>query len=139
MDAAVIHIDKQQCILTYAGANIPLYYIDTDRKIIRIKADRHSLGYYKSIDLPIFKEHTISLKNDQKFYLTTDGFLDQNGGEKGFPFGRKRFMKMLSLFSHLPIAEQKQHFIDTLLTYQGKEERNDDITFIGFSIECSRS
>jgi len=140
LDAAVVHIDKQHCILTYAGANIPLYYVSSDGKVIRIKADRHSLGYHKSAKDPVFKEHTIALEKDRKFYLTTDGFPDQNGGEKGFPFGRKRFMKMLSSFSHLPMEEQKKHFIDILSAYQGDEERNDDITFIGFSVvTCTRS
>ena len=30
-----------------------------------------------------------------QFYLTTDGYLDQNGGEKSFPFNKKRFKALL--------------------------------------------
>ncbi|MCU7834988.1 MAG: hypothetical protein KZQ83_06990, partial [gamma proteobacterium symbiont of Taylorina sp.] len=55
-------------------------------------------------------------------YLATDGFLDQNGGKKGFPFGNKRFKKLLLEINHETMADQKQN------------ERNDDITVIGVKI-----
>jgi len=81
-----------------------------------------------------FKEHTIEAVEGMRFYLATDGFLDQNGGEKGFPFGKKRFQALLVEYARLSMAEQKKIFMQKLLEYQGDNERNDDIAVVGFEI-----
>jgi uncharacterized protein Veg len=69
-----------------------------------------------------------------KFYITTDGYLDQNGGEKGFPFGKKRFKKLIKENYKKPMKIQKEIFIKALEEYKGDYEQNDDITLIGFEI-----
>ena len=42
-----------------------------------------------------FTEHTIEVKGNMQFYCTTDGYLDQNGGENGFPFGKKKLQNII--------------------------------------------
>jgi serine phosphatase RsbU (regulator of sigma subunit)/ABC-type amino acid transport substrate-binding protein len=135
-DAAVLSIDTAHKKLDYAGANIPLFYIDTEASLHTLKPDRRSIGYKKSTAHYHFKTHSLSLDKGMKFYLTTDGFWDQNGGKKGFPFGKKRFAAMLQHYADISFAQQKSAFIQTLIDYQGTEERNDDITFIGFEVDC---
>ena len=36
-----------------------------------------------------YKETIIEVKEGMQFYCTTDEYIDQNGGEKDFPFGKK--------------------------------------------------
>jgi len=103
-----------------------------------IRGSRHSIGYKKSDPNFVFKQHELTVHAGMKFYITSDGFLDQNGGEKGFPFGKKRFQAMIKEHSHLPMQEQMAVFEQTLLDYQRDHERNDDITLIGFEIDLSR-
>jgi serine phosphatase RsbU (regulator of sigma subunit) len=69
------------------------------------------------------------------FYLTTDGFVDQLGGEKNFSFGNKRFRKILRENSRKPFEEQKSVLLHALNEWQraGKKDRQDDVTVVGFT------
>jgi serine phosphatase RsbU (regulator of sigma subunit) len=64
--------------------------------------------------------------------LTTDGYLDQNGGAKDFPLGKKRFTKLVEGCQSLPLNEQKTYFMEQLALYQGNNDRNDDVTLLSF-------
>lgn len=132
-DGGVLHFNKKEKIVTYAGAETPLYLVQND-KYNRIKGDRHSIGYKKSDAGFIFKDHTLDVSKETHIYLTTDGFVDQNGGEKGFPFGRKKFQQLLEENYRLPFTEQREQFINTIERYRGEEEKNDDMTVVGIKI-----
>ncbi len=131
LDAAIVSIDKKKGRLVYAGANIPLFY-KKDDGMTMIKADRHSLGYKTSNADFIFKNHSLTFDETMQFYLTTDGYIDQNGGEKGFPMGKKQFITLLETHTKASMEDQKTILEEKLITYQGDEDRNDDITIIGF-------
>jgi serine phosphatase RsbU (regulator of sigma subunit) len=68
------------------------------------------------------------------FYLFTDGFQDQFGGEKNKKFMTKRFRELLFSISHLPMAEQKQILSSTINDWIGEGEQTDDITVMGLRI-----
>jgi len=72
-----------------------------------------------------------------QLYLTTDGYLDQNGGEKGFPFSKKRFTKLILENYQENFADQQEFLLYELQKYQGNEERNDDVTVIGLKVSLS--
>jgi serine phosphatase RsbU (regulator of sigma subunit) len=133
-DGGVIYYNRRTQILKFAGAETPLFYVEND-KLNMIKGDRHSVGYKKSDANYEFKEHVIEVEEGMKFYITTDGYLDQNGGEKGFPFGKKRFKQIVEEGYNLSMDKQKEIFIKKLTEYQKDNERNDDITVIGFEID----
>ncbi len=132
-DGGVLYYNKKEKIVKYAGANIALFYVDKG-EVKTIKGDRHSIGYKKSDRNFEFTEHSIKLDSVMQFYMTTDGYLDQNGGEKGFPFGKRQFIKLIEENHHLSFEEQKEIFFYTLTQYQGDEERNDDIAIVGIEI-----
>ena len=133
-DAGVIHINKHTNRVTFSGANIPLYYISNE-ELHLLKADRHSVGYESSKDDFNYTQHEIDVKEKTTFYISSDGFIDQNGGKNSFPFGKKRFSKLLLTHHNKSLHEQKKILLESLSSYQADEERNDDITFISFSIE----
>ncbi len=137
-DAAILYIDKMESRITYAGANIPLYYM-IGRKMKRIKANRHSIGYKTSDPDFEFHDHALDFDENIQFYITSDGYVDQNGGEKGFPMGKKRMIKVLEENSEEPMKNQKVLLEEALLTYQGEEDRNDDITIVGFRCKGVKS
>lgn len=130
-DAAIVYIDKETSTLHYAGANIPLFYTD-DQKIKTIKADRHSIGYKTSDPNFIFTDHQLDFNDTMQFYITSDGYLDQNGGKKGFPMGKKRFIKLLEENIGQTMVEQQKTLEQAFGTWSGSEERNDDVTVVGF-------
>jgi signal transduction histidine kinase/DNA-binding response OmpR family regulator/serine phosphatase RsbU (regulator of sigma subunit) len=133
LDAAVCFIKPHEKILKFAGAKLPLYYLSHDQLQI-IKGDKQSLGYKKSnVDFQ-FTTHTIEIEPGLCCYLTTDGFIDQLGGSKRFPFGNKRFKKLLMDNHHLPFAEQSEKLLQAFKEYKGNNNRQDDVTVVGFGI-----
>ena len=132
-DGGIIYYNKKEKILKFSGAETPLFYIE-DGEVKSIKGSRHSIGYKKSDSAFEFKEHTLHVKNGMQFYLSTDGYFDQNGGNKGFPLGKKHFSKTLEEHSKEPFTNQKEILLNSLAGYQGDEERNDDITVVGIRI-----
>ena len=139
-DGAIIYYDKKTQVLKFAGAETPLFYVDNGEVKI-IKGDRYSVGYKKCDINYEYKEHTLNVHEGMKFYVTTDGFLDQNGGEKGFPFGKKRFVNIIKQHHKKPMNKQKEILIEHIREYESQipnNDRNDDITVIGFETALSR-
>jgi len=94
LDAAVCWLQPQQQRLVFAGARLPLYYIQQNELHV-LNGDRQSIGYRRS-DLEFnFTPHCLSLEPGMKFYLTTDGFIDQLGEETQRRFSTKHFKQLL--------------------------------------------
>lgn len=133
-DGGVLYINKKEKIVRFAGAQTPFIYVQNGQIKI-IKGDRHSIGYRKSQDDYSFEEHTIEYSSDFCGYLSTDGYLDQTGGEQGFMFGKKHLLRLINEHHTQSFALQKEIFINQLKSYQGTNRRKDDITLVGFKIE----
>jgi serine phosphatase RsbU (regulator of sigma subunit) len=128
MDAGLAHIDFAARRVTFAGAKIALYWSDGEQ-IGNIKGARRSLGDRQPGD---YTNESVELLPSRTFYLTTDGFLDQAGGDKGFGFGNARFVEMLRRHANSPLGEQSGAFASTLAAYQGSHAQRDDITMVCF-------
>ncbi|MBU1169726.1 MAG: SpoIIE family protein phosphatase, partial [Proteobacteria bacterium] len=100
----------------------------------KVNGDKQSIGYKESVDGFEFRSHTIDVDDCCSFYLKTDGFTDQLGGEKRLRFGTDRFKKLILAHHDKPYSDQRKAFIQSLITYQGDNEQMDDITLIGFSL-----
>jgi serine phosphatase RsbU (regulator of sigma subunit) len=132
-DGGIFYLNKKENIIKYSGANTDLYYIKNDKLEI-LKGDRHSVGYKKSDTSYQFNEYTLQVEDGTKIYLSTDGYVDQNGGDKGFSFGKKRFKSLLMQNYTKSMAEQRKNFYSTLMQYQSNYDRNDDITVIALKV-----
>lgn len=130
-DGGILYYNKKNETIKYAGAETPLFYYDENNELQMIKSDRHSIGYKKSDINFKFKEYEIKVKKGMRFYISTDGYLDQNGGEKGFPLGKRKFKNLLEENHTKTFEEQKTILMNTIVEYQNGYERNDDITVIG--------
>lgn len=129
-DGGVLLYNKGDNSIKYAGAELPLMYIQNGQ-MNQIKGDRQSVGYRTSDTSFIYKEHDIKIDQDTFVYLTTDGYIDQNGGAKMFPFGKKKLQKALLDIHQLPFNEQKNILIEKNIEYKKSEETTDDLTVIG--------
>lgn len=133
-DGGVVFLDKNRGIVRYAGAETPLFLVDKNGKCMSIKGARHSVGYRSSDENFIFQEQEFAFGSFERLYLTTDGLLDQNGGEKNFPYGKKRFISLLEAHHKKPIHKVKELVMKDLQKWQGNLDRNDDICFVGIEI-----
>ena len=131
MDLALCIFDPAKQRLQFAGAHNPLYLIRDGRMRI-IKADRMPIGVYRR-EGP-FTNHELELQAGDRLYLSSDGYLDQNGpaGEGGL--GRKRFQQILLDIHHHPMSMQqtllKQHFE----RWKGNFPQRDDVLVFGLQL-----
>ena len=133
LDASVLFFDKTKKEIVFAGAKIALITV-SDKNLKIFKGDRVSLGYKQAkLDFE-FTNHVFQVDSEMKFYTTTDGFIDQNGGDKSFPFGNRKLKNLILELNDLNFEKQREFFLKALREYQGFEERSDDISFLGFKI-----
>jgi len=125
--------------LVFSGGRIGLHVVDPEGSVSEIKGDAQSLGYRRSRIDHVFTSHRVPLAAGAEFYMTTDGFLDQAGGPRGFGFGNRRFDAMLLEQRGKPMAERKAAFARTLADYQGDHAQRDDITLLGFAVAPAAS
>ncbi|HEY0838056.1 MAG TPA: SpoIIE family protein phosphatase [Azospirillum sp.] len=131
LDAAVCVIDPAARRLSFAGANLPLLYHDGDELHV-LKGNRHSLGYRDSRPDFAFQRHELPLRPGMRFYLFTDGVVDQIGGPSRRLFGRRRLQDALRGGAGLPMDRQLDRLLGTLAAYRDGESLRDDLTFVGF-------
>ncbi len=132
-DGQIVYYNKKDKILKTASARNEIFYYQDD-KLHVIKGDRYSVGY-KDSDINFeFKEHTIDVSQETIIYISSDGYWDQNGGEKGLPYGKKRLKKMLDEIHKESMADQQEEFLYTFESYKAENEINDDVTVIGLKI-----
>lgn len=132
-DGGIIYYNKKKQILRYAGAANYLIYYD-NKEIQTIKGDRHSIGYKNSDVNYEFVNHEIKVEKGMKFYLFSDGYIDQIGGEKNQSFSKKRTINIINENKDKPMEEQKEILLKELKDYQGEMERIDDVTFLAVEI-----
>ncbi|MCQ4259790.1 biofilm regulation protein phosphatase SiaA [Stutzerimonas stutzeri] len=131
MDVGLAYVDFSRRTVTYAGAKVALYYSDGER-IDELRAGRRAIGDRRPCE---YQNADIQLEPGRTFYLATDGFLDQAGGELGYGFGNSRFAEMILRHARLPMSEQCAAFKATLDEYQGDYPQRDDITMLCFRFD----
>ena len=132
MDIALCIINRKEKIMQYAGANTPLYLI-RNKKLIEYRPTRNPIGL-TPIEIP-FKNNEIEYQDKDIFYLFSDGFIDQFGGDDGKKFRSRRFKHMLLEIHEKPIIIQRDFIDFNLKKWMGnKHEQVDDILIFGFRI-----
>jgi len=118
--------------MQYAGAYNPLY-ICRNNELIEVKADRMPIGIYIK-EKESFTNNEIDLENGDTFYLFSDGYADQFGGEDGQKFKSKNFKELLLEIHHKPMAEQREILNTTIDKWRGRWEQVDDIIILGIRV-----
>ncbi len=136
MDVSLATIDTSENKLYWAGANNPLIQV-RGNEAIEIKADKVPIGGLQTEAERIFTCHTIDYQPGDTYYLYSDGFQDQFGGDKGRKYMTKRFKEFLSKMAlEIPdMSAQKQRADKEITDWMGnKYHQIDDITLIGFRL-----
>ncbi len=133
-DGGIVYINKREKVLKFSGSQTPLFVVQDDVLQI-IKGDKQSVGYKKTdIDYK-YTEHKVDLFKPTRVYLTTDGYLDQTGGEKGFLYGKKRLVRLVSDVFKKPFYEQLKLFQKAFSNYKARSETKDDGTLLGVYLD----
>lgn len=130
MDAAICMFDYKSNVLSYSGGFINLYVLDSNSNIKEFKATKSPVGNYRAkVD---FRLEQIQLNHGDTIYITTDGYLDQFGIQKGLQksekFKRRRFLDKIQDIHHLGSKEQTKLLNETIQDWKSGSEQIDDIT-----------
>lgn len=133
MDIALCVIDQKAKTLEFAGAMSSLVYIQQG-ELQRVVGDKTPIGGEQREKNRKFQKHTINIQQPTTFYIYSDGFQDQFGGEYNQKFMAPRFRKLLFDRHHLPMAEQKEALNVALQNWQQGTDQLDDILVIGVQV-----
>ena len=133
MDIALCVIDKEQETLRFSGAKNPLVYIENGL-LTQIKGDKHAIGGDQRGKKREYVEHCISIIGQKTFYIFTDGYQDQFGGEKKKKYMVKRLKQLLTSIQSQPLDMQQEILERDIAQWMedGGENQVDDILVIGF-------
>ena len=133
MDLALVVVDERARTLEFAGAKNPMVMIQNGELQI-VKGDRHAVGGHQHEEERRFTRHVFDLAPRTHFYLFSDGFQDQFGGEDNQKFMAKRLHRLLHDHHHDPMAEQGTAIEQTLDGWMNGHRQIDDILMMGFRV-----
>ncbi len=131
MDISLLVIEKGTKKVFWSGANNPLWFIENGG-LKEIKPNKQPIG---KTDQPVpFTTHEINYVQGTIFYLFTDGYADQFGGERGKKFKYKQLQSTLLENQHSPLKEQADMLKQKFVQWKGDLEQVDDVCVIGFRL-----
>jgi len=132
MDIALVIFHKKNRKVEYAGANNPLYLI-RNGQLIEKKANKMPIGVYVRKDEPFTATNFDYLPGDT-FYMFSDGYVDQFGGEHDKKFKKEKFKELLLTINDYSMAEQEKILDKTYWDWKGKQPQIDDILVVGIRL-----
>jgi ligand-binding sensor domain-containing protein/serine phosphatase RsbU (regulator of sigma subunit) len=144
MDCSVVLLDFKNSLLTYAGANNPIWIIRRaphssgeggggNAELIALKPERMPVGKHAKDHLP-FSEQIFRLEAGDVIYTFTDGYSDQFGGPRAKKFTSKRLQETLLKIHSDNSPEQKAQLSNVFDNWRGSLEQVDDVLIIGVKI-----
>ncbi|MBL7930703.1 MAG: SpoIIE family protein phosphatase, partial [Bacteroidia bacterium] len=138
MDIAICKINHTKNTMEYAGAMRPLWIVrkGNEPELIEVKADKIPIGTkQKDREETIrYTTHEIALNKSDVFYIFTDGYADQFGGEKDKKYSTARFKELLRKNAANDFAEQEKNIREEHYSWKQDHEQVDDILVIGFTV-----
>lgn len=129
MDIGICIIDQERRKMQYAGSFFPLYLVREDN-LIETAADKIIIGM--NPDSVPYTDHEIDLHDNDIFYIFSDGYVDQFGGDENKKFMYRRFRYLLLTIHSFPVNDQKAILDENIKTWMGQNEQVDDMMVIGF-------
>ena len=150
MDLAIAVYNKNTREIHFSGANNPLYIIrrkdlpeqkdlesfasidNGDFRLFELKGDKQPIGTHWE-ETP-FRTTSVRLMEQDSFYMFSDGFIDQFGGEGRKKFKSMNFKKLLLSVQKESMDMQRQSLEQAFDQWRGPYEQIDDIVVLGVKI-----
>ncbi len=133
MELTICVIDKTTKIMEVGAAKNSLYILEKD-SCVEVKANRFGVGGVENAGMQYTKS-VIDYNGAMMFYMFTDGYYHQFGGEDGTKkLTKANLLLFLEQIKDEKIETQEQLLDENLTKWMGKEKQLDDILLIGFKI-----
>lgn len=116
--------------LSFAGAGMPLYIREPTGEVLTIRGRAKAIRSRYRKEAAPFGAETVALPG-RRFFLVTDGFVDQAGGDRGRSYGTRR---LYSFFRDYDTAQQRD-WESEFDRYRGDFPQRDDILAISWQFE----
>lgn len=133
MDIALCMISHDENKLQFSGAFNPLYVIRKG-EMLTGKADRMPIGNFHDRNEKPFTNHEFEIESGDRFYIFSDGYIDQFGGPDEKKFSPKRYKALLMDIQSHPLKEQSALLEKAMKMWQRDFEQIDDMLIIGFEV-----
>ncbi|TAG02726.1 MAG: HAMP domain-containing protein [Cytophagia bacterium] len=135
MDIVLCAWDKVNNIVEFSGAYNPIIYIQNGL-LYEIKGTKQPIGGWNpKLSDRNYQKHTIEITSSTMFYLLSDGYQDQFGGEKGRKYMIKNMKEVFLEINHLAMDEQQRILAMNFFEWLGKERQIDDVLLMGVRID----
>jgi serine phosphatase RsbU (regulator of sigma subunit) len=128
MDIAVCTVDFEKDKLYFSGANNPLYLI-RGGELVHYRGDKMPVAIHYRMQP--FTLHEIEITKGDKFYIFSDGFVDQFGGPKQKKFMSNQFKEKLLALDDVPMIKQAERLNEIFEEWRGDSPQVDDVTLMG--------
>ncbi len=149
IDIALLIIDYSKKEIHYSGAYNPLYQVTSNKNegidkgkveavsngniLLVYKADRFHVGKVTR-NFKNFTNHIIPYQKDDTFYIFSDGYVDQFGGDDESKFKYGPFKNLVLEISEKPMKFQKEMLITRMKEWKGNNDQTDDILIWGLKL-----
>ena len=133
MDVSICAFDLKHQKIEYAGANRPLW-LARNGQMLSFSPDKYPIGGLQIARDRSFTNHIIDLQKSDTFYIFSDGYADQFGGEKGKKLMTSKFKEKLLAIQNEPMREQELILREYFLEWRGANEQVDDVLVIGVRV-----
>lgn len=131
LDISLIIIDKESRQIDFSGAN-QCIIVQTDDEMIQLKGDRMPVGAF--VEEKSFSNTSITLEENSKVFMFTDGYADQFGGSLGKKINSSKLRNLIRTKASLPLDVMKVELADYFTTWKSDWEQTDDVLFLGFKL-----
>lgn len=132
MDISLGVINDTTNVFTWAGANNPLWQTSKAGELTIYKPDKQPIGDFEKSSP--FNTHYIHYKPGDKFYLFSDGYIDQFGGLKNKKYKTVNFKKLILSNVKHSFEIQKRNINQEFYVWKNDQEQLDDVCIFGFEI-----
>ncbi len=151
MDISFAVLNNETKMLYFSGANNPVWIVSSSSVkrinkqevepvyktefgyLYEIKGDKQPIGVQTGGDTP-FNLNSAHLQDGDVFYLFSDGYADQFGGDKGKKMKSKLFKELLVKIYQKPMHKQNDILVDHFNSWKGELEQVDDVCVLGVKI-----
>lgn len=132
VDMAFCCFDLKRFQGYFAGAGRSLLLI-RNNQLEEFSGTPFHIGYMEGFEKG-FQTTAFRLEAGDQFYLFSDGYTDQFGGEKVKKFNRKRFRNLLLSVADMSMEQQRKELEFSFRNWKGGQEQIDDVCIVGVKV-----
>jgi serine phosphatase RsbU (regulator of sigma subunit)/ligand-binding sensor domain-containing protein len=133
MDITLCRYIPSEKKIQFAGAHNSLYIL-RNKELMELPGDKQPIGIHIG-EKKAFTLHEADLLSGDMIYMSSDGYADQFGGEKGKKFKSVNLEKLFVKLADEPVDKQREELVSTFDNWREGYEQLDDVCVFGVRVD----